>query len=143
MSASLNGSKEEVEVLIRDVGDVMSMALDMKSNKLYWSSFHGNGGSLSIATISGKFNTKNRYLVTFLGSEREQLMSEPHILPSSLTFLDGKLYLANKATNAIEVYENGKYSVLHENVNKITSLAAAYIAEQEGMVKKRQKPILL
>jgi hypothetical protein len=59
-------------------------------------------------------------------------MSEQHIVPTSLTFLDGKLYFANKATNAIETYDDGKYGVLHENVHKVTSLSAAYVSELEG-----------
>jgi 6-phosphogluconolactonase (cycloisomerase 2 family) len=54
MTSSLNGSNESVEVLIRDVGEVTSMAIDTKTNKLYWAAFNGQGGTLSVANVDGK-----------------------------------------------------------------------------------------
>lgn len=65
MSASISG--DSIEVLVYDAGEVQSMAIDVKLNKLFWSTYDGKIGTLSGITTEGRSRRREK---TFRSTKR-------------------------------------------------------------------------
>uniref|UniRef100_A0A158R5X5 EGF-like domain-containing protein n=1 Tax=Syphacia muris TaxID=451379 RepID=A0A158R5X5_9BILA len=89
-----------------------NLMLDYFNDKFYWYSQNATVGQL--------------FSMNFDGTELKKWVSTSNFAPIAMSVYKGSVYFMNAGSSAIEVFYNGKFSVLHRDVPKLIWLGIAF-----------------
>uniref|UniRef100_A0AC34RGL0 Vitellogenin receptor n=1 Tax=Panagrolaimus sp. JU765 TaxID=591449 RepID=A0AC34RGL0_9BILA len=123
MMTTITGSKYGT-IIVGDIGKagkVTGMDIDMKNDRVVWTTIGEYGGTIHAQQING------------IGT-REQIIGHELILPRTLNIFNGTVYFANEATKTIDVVKSDMTSShLHYNLPLIRQLVVIH-EEKDNIV---------